>query len=106
MNTERHYFFLHTLFKGFAVSFFTCSTNQETGHALEFVVPRQGLAEVGGLGADKEVVLVQDLGLGEVAVVVGVRLVDEVLGLGLAVVEVGGDDPGLDLKMVENVEYS
>ena len=40
----------------------------------EFVMPVEGLAEVGGLGPDEQVVLVQDLVFGQLLVTVGVGL--------------------------------
>ena len=56
------------------------------------------LSEVGGLRADEEVVLVEDLVLGELPVGVRVGLVDEVLRLRVRRVEVLGDDPRTNLK--------
>ena len=64
----------------------------------ELVVPGERLSEVGGLRADEEVVLVEDLVLGELPVGVGVGLVDEVLRLRVRRVEVLGDDPRTNLK--------
>ena len=68
------------------------------GITLELVVPGERLPEVGGLRADEEVVLVEDLVLGEHPVGVGVGLVDEVLRLRVRRVEVLRDDPSTNLK--------
>ena len=64
-------------------------------------MPGERLPEVCGLRPHEEVVLVQDLLLGEPRVLVRVGLEDEVLGLGLAVVEVGRDDPVADLNKIK-----
>ena len=64
----------------------------------ELVVPGERLAEVGGLRADEEVVLVEDLVLGELPVGVRVGLVDQVLRLRVRRVEVLRDDPRTNLK--------
>ena len=64
----------------------------------ELVVPGERLSEVGGLRADEEVVLVEDLVLGELPVGVRVGLVDQVLRLRVRRVEVLRDDPRTNLK--------
>lgn len=64
-------------------------------------MPRESLSKVGGLGADEQVVLVQDFLLGELGILVGVRLEQQVLGLSLGVVKVGGNDPRLNLKQTK-----
>ena len=61
-------------------------------------MPGERLSEVGGLRADEEVVLVEDLVLGELPVGVRVGLVDEVLRLRVRRVEVLRDDPRTNLK--------
>ena len=61
-------------------------------------MPGERLPEVGGLRADEEVVLVEDLVLGELPVGVRVGLVDEVFRLRVRRVEVLGDDPSTNLK--------
>ena len=61
-------------------------------------MPGERLPEVGGLRADEEVVLVEDLVLGELPVGVRVGLVDEVLRLRVRRVEVLRDDPRTNLK--------
>ena len=63
--------------------------------SLQFVVKR--CAEVGGLGADEEVVFIEDLFLAERAVSVDVGLVNEVLALRDRVVVVVRHDPRLHL---------
>ena len=52
------------------------------------------------LRSDEEVILLEDLLLGQHVVVVLVSLEHQVLGLGLAVVVVGRHDPGADLLQV------
>ena len=61
-------------------------------------MPGERLSEVGGLRADEEVVLVEDLVLGELPVGVRVGLVDEVFRLRVRRVEVLRDDPCTNLK--------
>ena len=63
-------------------------------HSLELVVfSRERLAKVGGLRADKEVVLVQDLVPRQFSVVVGVGFADQVPRLRITGIEVLGNNP-------------
>ena len=61
-------------------------------------MPGERLSEVGGLRADEEVVLVEDLVLGELPVGVRVGLVYQVLRFRVRRVEVLRDDPRTNLK--------
>ena len=65
----------------------------------ELVVPGEGLSKVGGLRSDEEVVLLEDLVLGQLAVGVRVGLVDEVLRLSVRWIKVLGNDPRSHLKI-------
>jgi len=64
----------------------------------ELIMSRQGFAEIRCLWSNEKIIVAQNFVFGELAIFVGVGVVDEMVRLSVCVVEIWRDDPVLYLN--------